>query len=179
MRRKIFGIGLVIFALAAVVAVLGAPIRADTTTNLVDTVRLATARFQDVKAAEAAGYQLFFGCVSGPNEGAMGIHYVNNDLVGDGQLDPNKPEAIIYEDQNGTMRLVGVEYVVVAEPWLAKNQTPPVLMGQLMNYAGAPDRFGIPAYFYLHVWAWKNNPDGMFADWNPQVSCEDYNKSSQ
>lgn len=104
----------------------------------------------------------------------MGIHYVNGDLVADGQLDAQHPEAIIYEDQNGTMRLVGVEYLVFAEAWNAKNKVPPVLMGQVFNYAGSPNRYGIPANYYLHVWASKSNPKGMFADWNPMVSCEDY-----
>jgi len=174
MWKKVLGIGVVTLALVAVVAAFVTPTNAQATTNLVDTVRQATAGFQDVKAAEAAGYQLFHGCVSGPNEGAMGVHYVNGDLVGDGQIDAQKPEAIMYEDQNGTMRLLGVEYVVIADAWNAKNQMPPVLMGQLFNYASAPNRYGIPAYYYLHVWASKNNPDGTFSDWNPQVSCEDF-----
>jgi hypothetical protein len=43
-----------------------------------------------------AGYALFLGCVSGPQEGAMGFHYVNGDLVGDGVIDAQRPEALIY-----------------------------------------------------------------------------------
>lgn len=174
MGRKVLAIGIATLALVALVATVAAPTDADTADNLVATVRQATAGFQDVKSAEAAGYQLFHGCVSGPQEGAMGIHYVNGDLVADGQLDAQHPEAIIYEDQNGTMRLVGVEYLVFAEAWNAKNKVPPVLMGQVFNYAGSPNRYGIPANYYLHVWASKSNPKGMFADWNPMVSCEDY-----
>jgi len=175
--KKAFVMGGLTLGLVGVLAAIVAPTNAQSTTNLVDTVREATAGFQDVKAAETAGYQLFHGCVSGPQEGAMGVHYVNGDLVGDGQIDAKSPEAIIYEDQNGTMRLVGVEYVVIADAWNAKNQMPPVLMGQLFNYSGSPNRYGIPAYYYLHVWAGKSNPDGMFADWNPQISCEDYTGS--
>jgi hypothetical protein len=60
-------------------------------------VRRATARYQDVTAATAARYALFLGCVSGPQGGAMGIHYVNGDLVGDGKLDAARPEALMYE----------------------------------------------------------------------------------
>ena len=70
---------------------------------------------KDISAAEAAGYGLFHGCVSGPQQGAMGIHYANGALVGDGAIDAQQPEALIYEDHNGQLRLVGVEYVVLAE----------------------------------------------------------------
>lgn len=58
--------------------------------------------------------------------------------------------------------------------WHASHEAPPVLMGQLFNYVGSPNRYGIPAFYELHVWAWKNNPSGMFADWNPMVSCEQF-----
>lgn len=173
-RRHVFLIGLTTLALFAGVGSAIATTQADSTPNLVETVRQATEGFKDIQAAEAAGYQLFHGCVSGPQGGAMGIHYVNSALVGDGQLDPKHPEALLYEDQNGTLRLVGVEYVVIAEAWDAKNETPPVVMGQLFNYNPGPNRFAIPTFYAMHVWAWKNNPNGMFADWNPLVSCEDF-----
>jgi hypothetical protein len=65
-------------------------------TTLVEEVRRATARFSDVAAAGPAGYAPFLGCVSGPQEGAMGFHYVNGDLVGDGVIDAQRPEALIY-----------------------------------------------------------------------------------
>jgi hypothetical protein len=142
--------------------------------TLVETVRQATAPFKEVEAAEAAGYGLFHGCVSGPQEGAMGIHFVNGDLVGDGEVDASQPEALIYEFRNGHLRLVGVEYVVIAEAWDANHDTPPALMGQVFHYVGAPNRYRIPAFYELHVWAWKKNPNGMFTDWNPKVSCADY-----
>lgn len=142
--------------------------------GLVAAVRTATERFRSVDAARAAGYGLFHGCVSGPQEGAMGIHLVNGDLVGDGALDAALPEALLYEVRNGRYELLGVEYVVIAEAWHARNVAPPVLMGQLFNYVGSPNRYGIPAFYELHVWAWKANPSGAFADWNPTVSCEDF-----
>jgi hypothetical protein len=142
--------------------------------TLVEAVRRSTERFKNVDEAQAAGYGLFHGCVSGPQEGAMGIHFVNGDLVGDGVLDPMHPEALLYEFKNGKMQLTGVEYVVIAEAWNANNDAPPVLMGQVLQYAGSPNRYGIPAFYELHVWAWNNNPLGTFADWNPKVSCDDY-----
>src|SRR5688572_26395689 len=140
----------------------------------VATVRAATERFQDVEAAKAAGYGLFHGCVSGPEEGAMGIHFANGALVGDGVLDAARPEALLYEVRNGQYELLAVEYVVVADAWHAHSEAPPVLMGQLFHYVGSPNRYGIPAFYELHVWAWKSNPLGTFADWNPTVSCDEY-----
>ncbi len=142
--------------------------------TLVETVRQATVHFKDVQAAEAAGYGLFHGCVSGAQAGAMGIHFVNGDLVADGELDALHPEALLYEMKNGELQLMGVEYVVIAEAWDANHQAPPVLMGQLFNYVSSPNRYGIPAFYELHVWAWKSNLNGLFADWNPRVSCEEY-----
>jgi hypothetical protein len=143
-------------------------------TTLPETVRQATAQFKDVKKAERAGYALLHGCVSGPQEGAMGIHFANGNLVGDGVLDARRPEALLYEPKDGKLQLVGVEYVVLADAWNTKHSTPPVLMGQLFNYVSTPNRYGLPAFYELHVWALKNNPDGMFADWNPHVSCEEF-----
>jgi hypothetical protein len=144
------------------------------TGTLYRTVREATAVYQSVSEAKAAGYGLFHGCVSGPEEGAMGVHFVNGNLVGDGMLDAAQPEALIYEPRNGQMRLVGVEYVVFADAWHANNDGQPMLMGQLFNYVGSPNRYGLPAFYELHVWAWKQNPKGVFADWNPTVSCRDF-----
>jgi hypothetical protein len=144
------------------------------TASLVEEVRRATGRFNEAAAARAAGYAPFLGCVSGPQGGAMGVHFVNGELVNDGALDPQRPEAMIYEAKDGRLQLVGVEYIVLADAWNAKNKTPPTLMGQTFHHTGSPNRYGIPAFYALHVWAWRHNPHGMFVDWNPQVSCEGY-----
>jgi hypothetical protein len=143
-------------------------------TSFAGDVRHATAAYQDVEAAKAVGYALFHGCVNGPDHGAMGVHFVKGDLVGDGEVDVNKPEALMYEQKGGKFQLVGVEYVVLAADWNATHTMPPVLKGQLFNYTASPNRYGIPAFFSFHVWAWKANPSGMFADWNTKVSCEEY-----
>ena len=152
----------------------GSLMAADSGNTLVATVRGATEPYRTIEAAEEAGYGLFHGCASGPQEGAMGVHYVNGDLVGDGLLDAEKPEALLYEFRNGRSQLVGVEFVVIAEAWHAHDEMPPVLMGQLFNYVSSPNRYGIPAFYELHVWAWKANPLGTFADWNPRVSCDTF-----
>jgi hypothetical protein len=143
--------------------------------NLVQTVRQATEGYKDVEAAIADGYGQFLGCVSGAQEGAMGVHYPNGDLVADGEIDALHPEVLVYEVKNGRYNLVAVEYLVLVDDWHANHEEPPVLMGQSFHYNGSPNRYRMPAFYELHVWAWKTNPKGVFADWNPNVSCEGYN----
>jgi hypothetical protein len=147
-----------------------------TTDNaLVRVVRESTERFRDVAVAEAEGYHLLFGCVSGPDSGAMGLHYVNLALVGDGELDPAQPEIVIYEPApNGRLRLIGADYLVFADAWDKKGVGTPQLMGQLLHLFESPNRFGLPAFYTLHVWAWKENPTGVFVNWHAKVSCEGF-----
>jgi hypothetical protein len=137
-----------------------------------DAVRRATDRFKDVNAALAAGYVQFQGCVSGPEKGAMGVHYSNFSLF-DGVVDVENPEVLVYEPKGGRLQLVAAEYVVPAEAWDPTHDPfdKPSLMGHLFHFAPAPNRYGPVAIYELHVWAWKNNPSGAFADWNPVVSC--------
>lgn len=147
--------------------------------GFIDTVRAATERFRDVAVAEAEGYALMFGCVSGPDWGAMGLHYVNLALVGDGVLDPAKPEIIIYEPlPNGRVRLTGADFLVFANQWHATNQATPELGGQLMHLFESPNRFGLPDFYTLHVWAWKNNPQGTFSNWHSRVSCDAFSRTT-
>jgi hypothetical protein len=143
--------------------------------TLVKVVREHTERFKDVAVAEAEGYGLQFGCVSGPDAGAMGLHYVNFDLVFDGELDPTKPEIVIYEPlPGGKLQLVGADYLVLADAWDAKKLGPPQLMGQLMHLFESPNRFGLPAFYTLHVWAWKESPTGPFVNWHKNISCDSF-----
>jgi hypothetical protein len=139
--------------------------------KLVEIVRNATQQYLDVNKATAAGYSPLFGCVSGSDHGAMGIHYVNGALL-NGTVDATTPQALIYEPSSkGGLQLVGVEFIVDAATWLKTNSAPPVLEGQVFLYVDAPNRFTIPAFFELHVWAWRGNPQGSFVDWNDHVSC--------
>jgi hypothetical protein len=141
--------------------------------GLINTVREATERFKDVKVAEAEGYSLMFGCVSGPDSGAMGLHYVNLPLVIDGVLDPAKPEIIIYEPlPNGALKMTGADFLVFAADWHQNNTATPELQGQLLHLFESPNRFGLPNFYTLHVWAWKENPTGAFANWHSNVSCD-------
>ena len=143
--------------------------------GLLRVVRESTERFRDVEAAEAEGYGLLFGCVSGPDWGAMGLHYVNLPLVFDGELEATRPEIVIYEQlPNGRLKMTGADYLVLADAWHANHPAPPELMGQLFHLFEAPNRFGLPAFYTLHVWAWKENPNGAFVNWHPKVSCDGF-----
>lgn len=134
-------------------------------------IRSATARYHSIEQAMAAGYVPFSPCVSHPVLGGMGYHYVNPDLV-DGEFNHLQPEALLYEPQkNGRMKLVGVEYIVVAEQWSQSN--PPMLGDQAFDeYIDSPAN-PLPFNNYqLHAWIWKHNPAGLHTPFNPMVNCE-------
>jgi hypothetical protein len=139
---------------------------------LVQAVRDATRQFLDVRNAGPAGYAPALGCVSGPDHGAMGIHYVNGPLVMDGEIDVAHPEALIYEPSGSRRRFVGVEFIVDAKAWLSTHDAPPMLEGQAFQFVNSPNRYNLAPFFELHVWAWRDNPNGAFVDWNDDVSCE-------
>jgi len=137
-----------------------------------------TEAFTDPAAAEAAGYGLppegpLHECIASLDDtGAMGLHYINGDLVGDTELDPAAPEALVYEPAaDGSLELVALEYVVFAEAWDAENDTAPMLFGEMFMLIDEPNRYELPAFYALHAWIWKDNPSGTFASFNPDVTC--------
>ena len=146
--------------------------------ELVRIVREATERFKDPEVADGEGYKLAFGCVSGPDSGAMGLHFVNMNLVGDPTLDPRHPEIVLYEPlPNGRLRLTGADFLVFADAWDALHPgEPPQIMGQLLHLFEAPNRFGLPPFYTLHVWAWKESPTGTFVNWHANVSCDSFGR---
>ncbi len=140
--------------------------------------RAATERFVTRPgAAEAAGYGLFrdaagLACIAQSGLGGMGIHYVNGDRVGDTVLDPAAPEALVYEPGSfGHLRLAALEYIVFQDAWDATHTGRPTLYGVPFDFTPAPNRYGIPAFYALHAWIWKDNPAGTFMPWNPRVTC--------
>ena len=142
---------------------------------LIAKVRAATERYKDVNVALAEGFVPATPCVSGPDFGAMGVHFLLPSRLASGVLSADQPQALIYEPQpGGSLRLVAVEFIVLAGTWekLHHGSGPPALDGHLMNFVDAPNRFGLDAFYELHVWAWQRNPVGSFADWNAHVSCD-------
>jgi hypothetical protein len=143
-------------------------------------VRAATARFHRVDEAVAAGYErgwvngagvrIVAGCVSHPTAGAMGYHYFNPELMADDDVDALEPEVLVYAPAaDGELRLVAVEWVVRS----AQSNPPgvsqaPSVLGMDMHILVPPPG---PAFYLTHAWVWANNPAGMFADWNPEVTC--------
>lgn len=130
----------------------------------VNEVRTATSRFQDITVAKSAGYtsQYPAGCAASA-DGAQGFHYLNESLV-DAKVELLKPELVMYEPQaDGSMKLIGVDYIVPFTQWTSAE--PPMLLGKpfMRN-----EPLGVWA---LHIWAFRANPRGTFAMWNPSASC--------
>lgn len=168
MRRRVT----IVLALASAFMVigLGLAMSAAAQSDILKTVHNVTARFQSLSQAEKAGYVPFYVCAEQPGVGTMGQHYVNFELVADATIDPLKPEALVYEPQaNGGYKLVALEWVRVGP---VTNPAPTVL-GVEMLHVGSGNRYGIePDGFYeRHYWLYERNPNGAFADWNPNVTC--------
>jgi hypothetical protein len=150
-------------------------------------VRRATKIYKDVSVAEAHGYESTIECVEEDGLGGMGVHYLNMGLLGDLSVDKRKPELLLYEPYGDGFKLVGVEYLVLAlantpdgpVPWFDTEPPPdgffndqaPVLFGQTFAGPMPGHGEGEPWHYELHAWVWKKNPAGLFADFNPRVSC--------
>lgn len=134
-------------------------------------VRLATAGYHWVGRAEAAGYASTVECVASP-AGGMGVHYMNSALAADPAVVATKPELLLYEPTRHGPRLVGVEYLKVdADQDLSTDEDRPSLFGVPFDGPMPGHGPGQPVHYDLHVWLWKHNPSGMFAPFNPRVSC--------
>jgi hypothetical protein len=140
-------------------------------------LRQAASRFRNLQKAENAGYGFFtdkkgIACIAMPGMGAMGVHFVKGAFVGDPSEQIRKPEAMVYRvNPQGKLVLSAAEYVVIAKAWKAKHSAPPRLFGHKFNFTPAGNRYGLPAFYSLHAWAWYHNPAGTFAMWNPRVTC--------
>ena len=184
-------------ALVCVVTMHAAPASAEDPT--LDEVRAATDRFRDIEVALAEGYVRDPADVCETAEmmgrpaalGAMGVHYFRPDLLGisappdprvDGvgtHVDFLRPGILIYEPQaDGRMELVAVENLVFARAWQAAgHDRPPSFRG--ISYDNMRDdpatrldeAHNFEPHFDLHVWLYRDNPNGVFAQFNPQVSC--------
>ena len=133
--------------------------------DVISTIQRATARYHNLEAALADEFVFLHGCEVRPDEGPVGTVYVHLGRLFDGVIDPGLPDALIYEARkNERPRLVGVELAVPVALW--NDPEPPSFLGAEFQ---REDEFGV---FGLHVWVWRNNPEGLFAESNPRVSCE-------
>ena len=135
--------------------------------------RKATRKFRSVAAARAAGYRATGECAQDPKYGGMGIHYGNEDLIADGELDVTKPEVLVYQPMpSGRLRLGAVEYFQAdGDQDLATDDDRPYLFGLPFDGPMLGHEPGMPIHYDLHVWLYRHNPAGLFAAWNPRVHC--------
>jgi len=153
---------------------------AEVSAPLIAKVRNATEAYKDVNVAIAAGFVQGTMCVN-IDQRALGIHFIHPDLIGGSVLDVNLPQALIYEPlSNGSLRLVGAEYLVLASVWTKQHpgENPPALEGQplklvdnAIGYRRSDYRHSLPAFFELTVLAWEHNLLATFADWSTGVAC--------
>jgi len=144
--------------------------------QVMDALR-ATEPFHDLSRAQSAGYKAIVAdvtgktCIAQAGAGGMGVHYLNPALL-NGSVEPTMPQALVYAPvAGGNLKLVALEYIVFQSVWDAHHSSRPSLFGRQFNFTPAPNRFGIPAFYSLHLWIWFSNPSGMFEPWNPQVVC--------
>lgn len=130
------------------------------------TLRRVTAPFHRFDAASAAGWSASItSCMTDPALGGMGFHYGNVGLI-DGSVSVDQPELLLYEpEKNGQLRLVAVEYII-PYTFHPRSAEAPVLFGQQFKQNDTFQLWG------LHAWVWEENPSGMFASWNPRVTCD-------
>jgi len=135
-----------------------------TDTNLaIATLRRVTGRYHNVNNAIADGFGLLHPCEDRPEEGPVGTVYVHMGRLLDGRIDPELPDALIYEPHRDGLKLVGVEFAIPKA--LSTDPIPPQFLGATFQ---SEDEFGV---YGLHVWVWRDNPDGLFAETNPRVAC--------
>ncbi len=146
--------------------------------------------YKNVTYAQSQGYRQASGCEAHPTFGTMGFHYVRPDLLGitapvNGRVNgtgtytgANPPAILLYiPDGQGGLRLAGVEFLVFAAAWDAANNHPPMYRGRAYNYmidnpnTPQDEAHGFMPHYDLHLWLFDHNPSGLYAQWNPAISC--------
>lgn len=175
MRRKLAATalavgGLAVVGLAAVVPALAGD---GALSPQLREVRAAVAKYHSFEQAERDGYTVAGEpCISSPF-GTMGIHAVNPALLGDDAIDPRRPEVLLYVPKgNGKLELVGVEYWKAdADQSLGTAGDRPSLFGRAFDGPMPGHNPQMPVHYDLHVWVAESNPSGVFALFNPALSC--------
>ncbi len=142
--------------------------------------KTALDKYQSVDTAKADGYVAASPCESTPTNpaqtsygGGMGIHYVNQALLKPGPIDPAKPPILVYAPTaGGGLQLVAAEYFKPdADQNVRTDDDRPSLFGRAFDGPMQGHAPGMPIHFDLHVWLWQHNPSGIFASYNPDVTC--------
>lgn len=131
--------------------------------HLAATLRRVTARYHNIEVAKRDSFVLLHDCETRLNDEPVGTVYVNMSRLTDGVINPEKPDALIYEPTAHGLTLVGVEFAIPFTLWTQPQ--PPQLLGTTFQ---REDEFGV---FALHAWVWRSNPNGIFAETNPRVTC--------
>lgn len=156
----------------ALAALLAPAVAAATESHLpeVDDSRRAAAAFVSVEAAQAAGYEQLFECITHGEHGSMGIHYIHPARAGDGRLVVAEPDVLMYEPQaDGALQLVALEYIVFENDWQGEGM--PQMFGRELARRTAVGPHAVDPFYQVHLWHWRHNPAGLFADYNPYVGC--------
>lgn len=136
-------------------------------------LRAATAKYHSITRALADGFVPTDECAELPAVGVMGYHYVNPERLGDGVIDANNPDILLYtKGEHGRLRLAGAEWFAVdPDQDLSTDDGRPELFGQKFDGPMPGHEPGMPIHFDLHAWVWQDNPAGTFAPWNPALTC--------
>ena len=138
-------------------------------------VRQATAKYHDVNVALADGFIRTPNCVESP-DGGMGIHFINPARLMDPAINILEPEILLYVESGNGLKLLGVEYwfSIGAPDTHVPNPAPPspIIFGRPFDGPMEQHEPGQPPHYDLHAWVWKANPSGIFASFNPNVSCQ-------
>ena len=158
----------VLVALAAILTAAASP------PDDLQAAKAATARYHSLQQAQAAGYTTAGEpCVAEPGAGAMGIHAVNPALIGDPAINSSQPEILLYLPKaGGRLELIGVEYFRIDDDQnINTDYDRPSLFGQPFDGPMLGHTPDMPIHYDLHVWLWADNPAGLFAPFNPSLSC--------
>ena len=138
-------------------------------------VRQATAKYHDVNVALADGFIRTPHCIEEPGLGGMGIHFINPPRLMDPAMNILEPEILLYIETEDGLKLIGVEYwfSIGAPDTPVPNPAPPspIIFGRPLDGPMEQHEPGQPPHYDLHAWVWKANPSGIFAPFNPNVSC--------
>jgi hypothetical protein len=130
----------------------------------------ATRRNRTPDAAATAGCVVTPECVAEAGLGGMGFHAVNEELMADGKLSPTRPEILVYAgNERGNLRLVALEYFAADADGDPATDDRPSLFGH--PFDGPFGEPGAPPVYLLHAWVHERHPAGVFAPFNPPVSC--------